>query len=957
MLNALRVFSICAVVAVGAASPTQAEPLPTDPAIVTGQLDNGLTYMVRQHANPPGRAVVWIHMDTGSLNETERQRGLAHYLEHLAFNGSANFKPGEVVPFFQSLGMQFGRDQNAFTNFDQTTYQLSLPNAQPDTIAKGMMFFSDVLYQLSLLPEEIDAERQIIQEERRRSLSGRQRTSYYVLERMAPGSLYGERITIGTEGTINSVNQADFKDYYGKYYTASNATLMVVADSDPAEIIKIIKDKFGAAPKKPKPTWQNVGIKAYDKSFAIVASDPEVRSESLEIQRLEPARPPITTVEQYREELVDRIGTSALNRRLDDKVAAGGTSYLSANVSNGTSSKTIYTAGMSGRAAPGKWKEALAEMSLELQRARTFGFTAGEIDDVKKSLISGAERSVETQATAAAAGLIGSMNGSVGSGDTLMSPQQRLDLLKKLLPAITSEEVGKRFAKEFDPKAVCFIATLPSGPDVPTEAQLLELGTKALAVTPTKEAEVAHATELMKNLPAGGTWKETEEHSPSQVWSGWLSNGARVHYRHMDYRKNEVSVNISLIGGELRETAATKGITSAAQRAWARAATKTLSSSDISHLMTGKKIRVGGGGFGGGGRGGRGGGGGGGGGDSISLSVSGSPEELETGLQLAYLLLTEPKIEATSFDQYKTTVKQALQETVKNPSSMGAREAAAAPYPDDEPRTKPITIEQIDRLTVDASQAWLDKLIKESPIEVTVIGDINRDQALDLVAKYIGSLPARERVSPQTYADLRKIKRPAGPRMVEKTIDTPTPQAFVQSSFYGADETNRADVRALSMAARILSTRMVTEVREKAQLVYSIGASSRAGTVYPGFGLFGAGAPTDPAKVPALVAKLSEMYETFAKTGPTDDEMDIAKKQMANTFDTDMRDTPFWSGRLDQMTFRGRDLDDILAEPAAYQAITGEQVRATFAKYYSKPNSIVVVVKPAATTPEAAGGQ
>ena len=150
----------------------------------------------------------------------------------MAFNGSENFPPGSVVPFFQSLGMTFGRDQNAFTSFEQTTYQLTLPHADAETI-QGDDYFADVLSRLSLLPAEIDAERQIIQEERIRSLSGQQRTMYYVLERIAPGSIFGQRITIGTEETINSVQQADFRDYYGKWYVPSNATLMVVADADP----------------------------------------------------------------------------------------------------------------------------------------------------------------------------------------------------------------------------------------------------------------------------------------------------------------------------------------------------------------------------------------------------------------------------------------------------------------------------------------------------------------------------------------------------------------------------------------------------------------------------------------------------------------------------------------------------------------------------------------------------
>src|SRR4029450_2985913 len=164
--------------ALGAFAATSiAQSLPTDPSLVTGELDNGLKYIVRQHAVPPGRAAIWMHMSTGSLNETDRQRGLAHYLEHMAFNGSPNYPPGSVVPFFQSLGMTFGRDQNAFTNYEQTTYQLSLPDAKPETLGQGMTFFSDIVGCLSLLPGEIDAERQIILEERRRGLSAGQRVN------------------------------------------------------------------------------------------------------------------------------------------------------------------------------------------------------------------------------------------------------------------------------------------------------------------------------------------------------------------------------------------------------------------------------------------------------------------------------------------------------------------------------------------------------------------------------------------------------------------------------------------------------------------------------------------------------------------------------------------------------------------------------------------------------------
>ncbi|NUQ50685.1 MAG: insulinase family protein, partial [Phycisphaerae bacterium] len=591
------------VLAAGLVAPCAwAQGLPSDPALVTGQLDNGLRYIIRQHDKPPGRAVIWLQVHSGSLNETDPQRGIAHYLEHMAFNGSKNFPPGSVVPFFQSLGMTFGRDQNAFTSFDQTTYQLSLPSTDAETLGKGLTFFADVLHRLSLLPDEIEAERQIILEERRSRLSGRQRTGDYVRERTAPGSLYGVRSPIGVEETIRGVGPADFRAYYEKWYAASNATLMVVADAPPADVIAAIKAHFADAPKRPRPAPQPANVRAYDKSFAVVASDPEIRFESLDIMRVEPPRPPTTTVEQYRMDLVDRLGQSAFNRRLGDKVSRGGTAYQNARVSSGTQANIMHSASLSTGAAPGKWREALEEIALELQRARAFGFTSREIDDARRQMISSAERAVETEGSQQAQAIISRINSAVAAGEPILSPRQRLELLEKLLPTITVEQVSQRFAQEFDPKAVAFVAVLPAGEGVPGESELLELGLRALAQKPAPEAESARATELMSAPPTPGKISDGVEHSASGVWSGWLSNNVRVHHRFMDERKNDVSISISLIGGELHETAGNRGITQAAQLAWSRPATRKLSSTDIRELMTGKKISVGG--AGGAGRGG-----------------------------------------------------------------------------------------------------------------------------------------------------------------------------------------------------------------------------------------------------------------------------------------------------------------------------------------------------------------
>ena len=963
MLHALRRATAAAIVVLSLNSFVGAEPtvsgplptdlLPTDPALVSGKLDNGLKYIVRKHANPQGRAVMWIHFDTGSLNETEQQRGIAHYLEHMAFNGSDNYPPGSLIPFFQSLGMQFGRDQNAFTGFDQTVYQLSLPNTEETTLDKGLTFFADVAGRLTLSPGEIYNERGIIQEERRTRLSGRQRVTEYVLERTYPDSLFGRRLPIGTEKTIQEVQQADFQDYYNKWYGAANATLIVVADADPAMIVGRINEAFSALPEKQVPPAQDAGVKPYAKSFAVVATDPEVRGEELEISRIDLPKPPVTTVALYRDQLVGSIGRSAWNDRVGDKVSEGDTAFSSARVSSSNSAGAVLTTGLSTRAKPGKWKEALAEAATELQRARLHGFTQREIDSVKKEIISGAEWAVDTTSTATAGALIRGIASQVNDQEPSMSPEQRLELLQKLLPTITEEEISKRFAADFDFSTAVFVAILPSSGSTPSEAELLDLGLKSLSVRPDPDAEVVRASELLAALPTPGTVVEGGTHERSEVWSGWLSNGVRVHHRFMDNEKDQVSVGISLIGGELLETAGNRGITTAAALAWGRPATKQHSSTTIRDLMAGKKVAVRGGGMVGGMGGGRRGGGGAGGfRNSINLSISGSPSDLETGFQLAYLLLTEPKLETPSFLQFQSLTKQMLAEAESNPLMAGARAAAQLLYPN-EPRFRAVTPDDIDHLTAEAAQAWLEKLISESPIEVTIVGDLDREKSLELATRYLGALPARERVSQNSFAALRRIERVKGAQRVDKAVETPTKQAFVSSAFYGADETNRDDARALSMASRILSTRMTKEVREEAQLVYSIGASSRPGSTFSGFGTFGAAAPTEPEKADALVAKLASMYDEFAKNGPTENELVTAKKQIANQFQEQVKQPGYWSGVLGEMTFRNGDLDAVLDAPAAYDAMTAKTVQDVFAKYYSTDNSLVVVVKPGTGTSRA----
>jgi zinc protease len=924
-------FMLALALALSAAARLTAQPLPSDPRLDTGVLDNGLHYIILRHDNPPGRAAAWLHVSSGSLNETDEQRGIAHYLEHMAFNGSKNFAPGTVINFFQSMGMSFGRDQNAFTSFDQTTFQLSLPDNQPETLGKGLLFLSDVAMRLNLSPEEIQSERGVILEERRTRLGGPQRVQDQIFQRLAPGSIFGERIPIGTEATINSVQQPDFQAYYGKWYVPSNMTVMVVADTDPAGVVDQIKANFGEGRRAVKPVDQDPRVSAYDSTRAIVVSDKELADARLSITRIERPRPPTTTVPQYRADLVELMGKWIFNRRLQAKVDAGKASFLNAGASASDVAEAIRWINVSAFGETDKWPQMLADLATELQRARLHGFTPREVQDARTELLARAQRAVKTEPTRDARQILDELNSAVSSGEPVMSAQEDLDLQQQLLPTITPDEVSQTFSELFNPVSVAFILQLPTSADVPTEDRLVELGRKALDVAPESEAERARPAALLTQTPKPGELLEFTEHQPTSVWSGWLSNNARVNYRFMDYKKDQVTVTITLAGGEIQETPENRGITQAGAMAWEHTATSTLSSTDIRDLMTGKKVGVTG-------RPGT---------DAMFIRISGSPDELEVGLQEAYLMLTDPVIEPAALENWKAEELQAIARRGLSVEGVFADALMDTILPPGEVRQKPLTKEQVERQTAPQAQAWLRQVIAAAPIEVSVVGDIDKDRAMELVKTYIGSLPSRDRISAQALASLRQLHRPVGPLVGDRAIDTKTTKALVLSGFFGADAKDLRDVRLLELAARVISTRMIKDIREDKQLVYSIQAGSQPGVEFPGYGLFSAFSFTAPEKVASLIAAIEDEYKAFAESGPTADELDTARKQIATRLDEQMKEPGFWTGRIQQLTYRDAHLDDIVAAPAAYQAFTADEIKDAFGRYYKPQTSFVISSHPA----------
>lgn len=923
-------LAACAGAPRGAAPAADAERLPIDPGLVTGVLDNGLAYAVRRHANPEGRIGIWLHVATGSLNETEDTRGIAHYLEHMAFNGTANFPPGSLIPFFQSLGMTFGRDQNAFTSFDQTVYTLALPDTRAETLDRALLYLADVAFRMDLHPDEIEAERQIILEEKRARAGAGQRVRDEVLRRLAPESTLGRRLPIGTAETIRAIGQAELREYYERWYVPGNMTVIAVGDMDPLDVIEAIDRHFGSAPPAPRPEPRPVGVRPTTGTRAIVVADPGLAQAEVSLTRVEPPRPPVTTMAAYRRQLVERLGVVMFNRRLAAELAEGRVAFVGGGAMISQRAGAVRMVTARATAPPEHWRAALADLATALQRARQHGFTPAELDEARLALRAQAEEAAQRESTLPARRLLQLLNESVARREPPMAGAQRLALVSRLLPGIEVEEVGRAFAAAFDPDNAVLVLTAPASADVPTEAALVGLGRTALDVRPSPPVERARPASLLAAAPAGGRVLEAQGHEATAVWSAWLDNGVRVRHRHVDQRRNEATITITLAGGVIQEDPENRGVTEAAVGAWNRPATSRLSSTEIRTLMTGRRVRVSAHA----------------GPDTVTLAVSGDPAELEHGLALAYLLLTDPVVEGPAFEQWRAEQLRQIAERAREPRGALAEALADALYPAAEARVRPATAAPVRALTREATERWLRALAAQAPMEVTVVGDIDRAPAAALVARYLGALPPRERIGPATLAGLRELPRPAGPIRVVRTVETRTAQAQVLGGFFGPDLVNVRDSRLFAVAARVLSTRMNRALREERQLVYSIGTRLTLGEAYPGFGFVAAGAPTDPEKTEALADAIEAMFTAFAAEGPTDEELAVARQQLETFLDESMRGPDFWRDRLATLDYRGLSLDDLSRIVADYRSFTAAEVREAFARYARPEARIRVVILP-----------
>ncbi|MDE0208060.1 MAG: insulinase family protein [Candidatus Tectomicrobia bacterium] len=873
-------------------------PLPVDQAVRRGALDNGMAYWVRSHATPPGKVSFWLHVATGSLNEKDGQEGMAHFLEHMAFNGSENFPPGELLPYFESIGLRFGQHQNAFTGLDQTTYILTLPDTEAETIDKGLLYLSDVAFRMLLLPEEIDKERGVIIEEKRARKGTHQRVMEQFLPAVLPGSRVARRLPIGLDETLNAIQREDMLDYYTTWYHPGKATLLAVGDLPADTMVAAIKRHFDAWQREDAPPEDlEAGIQPFEGPRAVVLTDPELtvaRMETLSILPYAPRK----TVGDYRRHLVEQVGTWIINRRMEQRIQEGNVPYQDAGTYISRFFGVARQAVSGAEAAPEDWKESFEALIEDVKTARIHGFSPTELDAAVRALQAEAEHAEQTEATRDAHAFLGSMNGVLRRGELPRSASQTLALVTDILPTITPKEVAETFAARFLPGQGVHILILPEASDesLPSSEDVLQVVQDALNQPVVAWQAKESPTSLLMRDPRPGEIAARTQFEPLDVTHVTFSNQARMHYRFVDFKKDYVAVTVTLAGGRIRENPDQRGITAVAAQPLSKPATSRFSSTDIRDLMTGKQVQVQARTDA----------------DSITLTVAGTPEDLEDGLRLVHLLMLDATIEPTLVELWKNQELQTLASQRKDIGSRGY-EAVRLVLSGNDPRQARLTAEQINEraAAIPEAQAWLDDILRSAPMEIAVVGDIPRERAIELAAKYLGSLPKRQ-LRDSGLDALRGVAGFAGPITRTVEVETITPRAHPILLWRSAPWHDVRGRRLMFMAARILERRIRKEIREDRGLTYSAETYVHPSRVYPDMSALYVDFTADPEKVTEAVEIAKRTVEEFAAGGPTDEEVETVRTQLRNSLETMLKEPQFWVYILADLEYHGTRLQDIV---------------------------------------------
>ncbi|MCA1247747.1 pitrilysin family protein [Massilia sp. MS-15] len=929
-LSPLRYVGIVLVAVLGAsASAAPADPLPLDPQLRFGKLDNGLSYYIRQNARPAQRVELRLVVNAGSILEDEDQLGAAHFVEHLGFNGSRHFKKQELVSYLQSIGIRSGADLNAFTSFDSTIYVLPVPTDKPGNLEQGFRVLEDWAHGMTLSDQAIEDERGIILEEKRlRSGYGR-RMQEATLPKLANGSRYKDRLPIGTEASIAGNRPDALRRFYRDWYRPDLMAVIVVGDIDPEEAQRLVRRHFGhiAMPAAPRPRPQ-YPLPALGDPDVLVYADPEAPGSTLRLTWSSYQRAPAATVADFRTVLQRRLFSELMRMRLARLPVLGG--FVGESASPFGTNQHTYTA--TAGIGPAGVHKAIDALVGENQRVRQFGFSAAELEAARRSVMASYEHAYKARDSRSSAALLGAYVRHFLAGEPALDIEQEVAYARSAIPAITEEEMhayARTVIPGDGPKLLVYTTSPNGAQPVPTGTELLERVDSALKTPVSRHKEKELPAQLMAQQPAPGSIVEQREDKLLGVTRLLLSNGVKVVLKPTPFSRDSVQMAALRPGGQMLFADADKDALrfgGVLHRAMGAGPYSVL---DLSRILAGKNLTLtaGMGPY------------------TDHLNGSSNSGDLETLLQLNYLAMTSPRRDKAVFRSFvnsNATLAQ-TQAAVPEGRFADARELAVyGGHPRTQLRPRP---EDYRKLDLDRSlELFRSRMLNAKGMSFYFVGDFEVEAIKPLLAAYVATLPVSELALSYRDPGIRQV-----PGVVRREVRAGVEQkSMVTYDFGGEMDYSRSEATAFTAMVDVLNLRIRDALRDRHQLIYTGGASGRYGRIPRPLYSIAIQLPTAPQHVEKIETVLWEEIAALQDKGPTPEELNKVRQGMLQVYRKSLKENGYWLVRLQNADLEGDDPGDILTVAERIEAVSAEGVRAAAQRFLTRERHVEMVLRPEA---------
>ena len=904
--------------------------IPLDPKVRYGTLENGLTYYLRHNEEPKKRAELRLVVNAGSLQENEDQLGVAHFVEHMLFNGTERFEKSELVDFLERTGMRFGADVNAYTSFDETVYMLTVPTDSSEIFEKSFDILEDWAAYATLDPEEIDKERGVVVEEWRRSTQNAGgRIQQQTLPVLLYESRYEQRLPIGDTTILKNADYSVFEEYYRDWYRPDLMAVVAVGDFDMDEVERKIKEHFSTL-KNPEQEVERAEyeVPGHDSTLFAIITDPEYPFTTVQTYYKRDAED-FETAEQYRNLIVGRFFTSMLNKRLAEIARQPEPPFVGANVSKGSLVRTSGYHSMGAQVQDEGVLAGLESLLVEAKRVREHGFTESELDRQKRQTLRAYLRAYNERETTSSSSHAGEYVSHFLENIPAPGIEFEYNLVQEIMPGITVEEINALAAEFVAAKNRVIMVTMPEKEGLlpPTEIELSAIFEEVEAMNVEAWVDEVNEQPLISNVPPPGAITGRSQIDTLGVTQITLENGVHVVMKPTNFKEDEVRFVASSPGGSSLASDASYFAASNASMLVSRSGVGAFSITDLQKVLAGKVVGASPyiGEY------------------SEGLRGSASPEDLETLFQLLHLYVTDSRVDSSALTTFQNQLRAYIPNRTSTPQGVFSDSLIQFLY-GDHPRVQFPTLEMVESLDIEeAHRFYKDRFADVSDFTFTFVGNFDVAIVSELAQTYLGNLPATNRE--ETWKDTMP-RLPEGKKtlVVKKGI---ADQAQVSMIFHGPMNYDRMSRHRIRSTVEVLSIKLREELREELGGVYSVNAQPSISEFPEPYYQISVSFGCDPDRVNELIAAVLEQVDVLKADGATEDELGKIKEQQRRTRETQRETNGFWVSVLDfYNTHPEEDILNILTYEEMIESLSADDIKQVAQSSFNESNFIKAILLP-----------